>query len=177
MWVKIDEFLMATDPLKIIWDQRKNSIVSEIAMYQGALYQGCSILKWHNIITVIDFKQELRRAKWSNYKFVKNILVKNIKAMSALSHTVSFLCHTHTHTYIYTQSTSSSVYLRSVSQHRFIYRYIAEFYTLLYNLISFIHVIYKVAGYKLWKMIMVLKKYYIVCDSLSIVFDLIINHI
>ena len=43
MWAKIDEFLVC-DPLKIIWDPPKNSIVSEIALYQGVLYQGCSVL-------------------------------------------------------------------------------------------------------------------------------------
>ena len=40
IWVKIDEFLMSAETsvifLKILWDPRKNSIVSEIVLYRGA---------------------------------------------------------------------------------------------------------------------------------------------
>ena len=43
MWAKIDEFLMPADPLKIIWNTRKNSIVSEILLYRVALYQGWGV--------------------------------------------------------------------------------------------------------------------------------------
>ena len=47
IWAKINEFLMSADPLKIflkiIGDPRKNSIVSEIALYWGALYRGPSV--------------------------------------------------------------------------------------------------------------------------------------
>ena len=46
MWAKIGEF-KSTELhryfLKTIWDPRKNSVVSEISLYQGALYQGPSV--------------------------------------------------------------------------------------------------------------------------------------
>ena len=45
--MKIDEF-MSMEPhrhfLKIILDPRKTSIVSEIALYRGALYRGSSVV-------------------------------------------------------------------------------------------------------------------------------------
>ena len=46
-WVKIDEILMSAKPnsdfLKIIWDPRKISVVSDIVLYRGALYRDSSV--------------------------------------------------------------------------------------------------------------------------------------
>ena len=33
-------------PLEIIWDPRKNSVVSEIVFYRGVLHRGCSVIQY-----------------------------------------------------------------------------------------------------------------------------------
>ena len=46
MWVKIGEF-RSTEPNRFFYENnlgsKKNSVVSEIALYQGVLYQGFSV--------------------------------------------------------------------------------------------------------------------------------------
>ena len=46
--ILVDDFLMSAEPhgdfWKIIWVSRKNSIVTDIALYRGTLYQGSSVL-------------------------------------------------------------------------------------------------------------------------------------
>ena len=71
MWAKIDEFHMSADPLKIIWDSRINSIVSKIALYQGALYPGCSVSTKKHHFKVYD--------KFSTHKFHKSKFPKPVK--------------------------------------------------------------------------------------------------
>ena len=47
IWAKIDDFLMSAEPhgdfLKIMWEPRKNSVVSDIALYRGMLYGDSSV--------------------------------------------------------------------------------------------------------------------------------------
>ena len=65
-WAKINEFLMSAEPngyfLKIIWDPRKNSVLSEIVLYQRALYRGSSVFYVFVITTLKAFQSMYRSA-------------------------------------------------------------------------------------------------------------------